>query len=768
MDNAEIIFFSILIILIVINIIAIFYINENNVIYDTYLIFLVIIILLFITIIICFCVSYVNAVNNNISNSKILTLKSNQQPLEINIDNYMKNVDLFNLSVIKHNNIYLGLIRGHNKSKCYSYPCYIEINNNPNSTNIKMNLLDFNDKDFHSCNDNGIEDPRVFKYKNEHWGIANSLGHKEQKYKCINTMCIFKLSDIQNTFRLLYHPENPKLIQKNWSPFVYNDKLYCEYTINPHVIYEINTETGSINNIIHSDNNFDFNIKGGRLSGGTPAILITHFRTPVYLSIGHVRLVNNSYYHFFYIFENHPPFNIIGSSEIFKLDDKELIQFVSGLSIDGDELHVSYGVNDKFNKISVFNIYEINNKIRYDHKFINSLISKSLEKSYKLTIVIMETCKYLDHQELNKYCLKHNYNLVNYDYYIKNNPKDDRMILFLYTDMKNIRILNINYETNFDSIFNMMGNSKYICFEDSNNRFIHSSLLNHKDLYEMEDNYITSNFEDYLKVINNGYPYRKNLGGFIHKNYLNQILYGEKSILNDNVTIMPDGIRHIIKKNNTKIPKIIHQSFKIRLLPEYLSAAVHTWINLNPDYEYRYYDNGDRRKLIVDHFDNKVVKAYDMLINDEYRCDFWRFCVIYVYGGIYADIKTEAIFPLKNIIDSDIDYLFINNGNDNAMYNGFFGAKAKDHIIYKIIMTITKRILTKEYGSYNLYTNETMGSIILNEFGVENHMEVGKYKIKNYTVCVYNHYNDGNNERIILNENNNLLINTRHNTKILL
>jgi mannosyltransferase OCH1-like enzyme/predicted GH43/DUF377 family glycosyl hydrolase len=702
-----------------------------------------------------------NVTVNNINLNEVLILKSNPDPLKINISDYKSNLDLFNLSVVRLNNKYIGLIRCHNKAKNYSYPSYIEIDDD-NNTSIKS--LDFNDKDFYSCNDNGIEDPRIFQFKNENWGIANCLGYKEQKYKCTNTMCIFKLNDPKTTFKLLYHPENPKLIQKNWSPFVYNDKLYCEYTIDPHVIYEIDSETGIINNIINSDNNYKFNNMKSRLSGGAPPILISHFREPIYLSIGHVRLSNSSYYHFFYIFQSYPPFNIIGSSEIFKLDDKERIQFVGGLSVCDDKLYVSYGINDKYNKISTFNIYDINYKIKYDHKYINSIMSKSLNYKHKLTIVINHFNNF-DKQELQKYCDKYEYKLQDMDSY---NKSSNEMTLFLYRSMMKIEKLNINHDISFDNILNMAGDSKYICFEGLNDRFMSQSFLNSN----IKDEYNLITYDDFLNIINLGYPYRKNEGFFLHKNYLHQILYSEKSMFNDDITVMPNIIKSVNKSkksNKTKIPKIIHQSFESRVLPECLSSAVHTWLNLNPDYEYRYYDNGDRRQLIKDYFDDNVLKAYDMLIPGAYRCDLFRFCAVYIYGGIYADIKNGAVFPIKNIINSDVDYLLINDTNDDTMYNAFFGAKSKDPIIYKVIITIVKRILNKEYGPGNLYPTGpmAMGSVILKEFEFNKHMKVGKYKINNSTVCVYDHHNDGNNGRIILDKNDSVLINTRHNTKTL-
>jgi mannosyltransferase OCH1-like enzyme len=433
------------------------------------------------------------------------------------------------------------------------------------------------------------------------------------------------------------------------------------------------------------------------------------------------------------------------------------------LSIDGDNVHVSYGINDKFNKISTFNIYDINYKIKYHLKHINEIVESPLNKQHKLTIVIMNSSQYLNQDNLQEYCNKHNYTLQKYDEYVKNKPYDARMILFLYE--ADVKKLNINYDLNLDRIINMCGDSKYICFEGLSIHLEHSSLINNFPNFQEYEN---TSIDDYLSVINTGYVYRKNIGTFLHKNYLEQILYSEKSIFTENITIMPNIINPINKLyNDTKIPKIIHQSFESRAIPECLSLALHTWLNLNPDYEYRYYDNGDRRKLISDHFDSKVLKAYDMLIPGAYRCDLWRFCCVYIYGGIYADIKLGALNPIKNIIDSDVDYLLVNDINDNSMLNGIFGAKPKDPLIYKVIITIVNRVLNRKYGYHNLYPTGplAMGSVILKEFGVDKHMKTGKYKINDSMVQVYDHYDDGNNGRIILDNNNSVLINTRHNNK---
>lgn len=742
-----------------------YYIDEGTI--TCWILYLtILIILLLLGIIVSFIIIFTNDDNSTDSDDFNNVLKSSESMI-VGIDKYKLlikdnkfNLDLYNLSVIKseEKDMYLGLVRGHNKTNSYSHPLYIELNNAGEIQ--KLELLNFDSEDFTICSNRGIEDPRIFIFKNELWGIGNCLGYKDQKIKCINTMCIFKLSNPKDTLKLLYH-ENNNIIQKNWSPFEYDNKLYCEYSIDPHVIYEINPNTGNNNNIIKSSSDFQFKILStkGRLSGGSSPILISHFKTKVYLNIGHVRLVNHSYYHFFYMFERHPPFNIIGMSEIFKLETlNERIQFACGLSIQDDIVHISYGINDKSNMISTFNIYDINNMIQYDHKYIMTSLIK--EKDYKLVIIAKDKS-----EELTIYCEKHGYELFSC---YENIHHDLLKYPILYL---NDSSWEMNLDQNFDDIFNIAGCSEYIAFEGFRSYIICNTNLKFDNIVKFCE-FVKSDIlvDDYTKIIRSGYPYRGNKGIIFPTNYLNKIFMGQslRSIENDQI-IMPNLIINNNKITNNKIPKIIHQSFESRLLPECLVAAAHTWINLNPDYEYKYYDNGDRRKLIVDNFNDDVVKAYDMLIPGAYRCDLFRFCAIYLYGGIYVDIKIGAFTSMNNIIDHDVDYLLINDINDYTMCNGIFGAKVKDPIILKVIGKIAGRVLNKKYGKHNLYPTGplAMGSVILKAFNCDKHMKIGKYEIDKNTVCVYDRHPDGDHKRIIVDKNNKVLINTRHNPKTL-
>jgi hypothetical protein len=298
-------------------------------------------------------------------------------------------IGMYNLSVRKVDNGYSGLIRGSTWNGCLSnntppafgYPYAINLDDEGSVRSLLRIPLNYGD--FRHCTKpylgvyaNGIEDPKLFIFNNEEWAIANCLGSFKQKHPCVNTMCLFKITDPVRTFRYLIPPDGVNQLQhqKNWSPFQYQDKLLCEYTVQPHNIIEIDINTGYTHSLFSSSDTSEIiNITlGHSYRGGAPPIFISYVKnneTPedniieieeFYLGIGHTRIPNKpNYLHFFYKFSSEPPFDILKISKHFKLDKNEAIQFAAGLSLYDNIIYISYGIDDCYNRISSYSLDDI-------------------------------------------------------------------------------------------------------------------------------------------------------------------------------------------------------------------------------------------------------------------------------------------------------------------------------------------------------------------------------------------------------------------------
>ena len=99
------------------------------------------------------------------------------------------------------------------------------------------------------------------------------------------------------------------------------------------------------------------------------------------------------------------------------------------------------------------------------------------------------------------------------------------------------------------------------------------------------------------------------------------------------------------------IPKIIWQTFRTNTLPLQSLENVKTWISLHEKYDYYYMNDINCEKFIRENFNNSFVKMYNDLPLGVMKSDVWRVAIIYVYGGIYADLDTSCLSSLNDYIE---------------------------------------------------------------------------------------------------------------------
>lgn len=167
-----------------------------------------------------------------------------------------------------------------------------------------------------------------------------------------------------------------------------------------------------------------------------------------------------------------------------------------------------------------------------------------------------------------------------------------------------------------------------------------------------------------------------------------------------------DPPRYIINSvmgRKQKIPYIISQTNESRILPG-MAKAIRSWIDLNPEYEYRYYTTEECREFIRDHFSSRVLQAYDTLVPGAYKADLWRYCVLYVNGGVYADSAMVCLEPINSYLGEEDEFLVpIDGGYSGGLYNAFICCTPQHPLIKDVIEEVLRRIEAREYGHRDLY-----------------------------------------------------------------
>ena len=183
-----------------------------------------------------------------------------------------------------------------------------------------------------------------------------------------------------------------------------------------------------------------------------------------------------------------------------------------------------------------------------------------------------------------------------------------------------------------------------------------------------------------------------------------------------------------------QIPLNIFQTWHSKDLPENMRKTVQLLKIQNPEFEHFLFDDNDCREFIEKNFPNDVLFAFDSLIPGAYKSDLWRYCVLYIHGGIYLDIKYHCFNGFKLLFLTDKEY-FVKDLLENHIYNALMATFPKNEIMLKCINQIVENVKTKNYRTSSLHTTGPglLGSFLINE---NNNLRFF-FKIDNYsqTIC---------------------------------
>lgn len=105
----------------------------------------------------------------------------------------------------------------------------------------------------------------------------------------------------------------------------------------------------------------------------------------------------------------------------------------------------------------------------------------------------------------------------------------------------------------------------------------------------------------------------------------------------------------IARKATPLIPKIIHQSWKVRQVPDRWLAFQDSWRRNHPDYEYRFWTDEDNRSFVARIYP-EFLPVYDGYRHGVSRADLARVLVVHHYGGVYADLDCESLRPVDDLL----------------------------------------------------------------------------------------------------------------------
>ena len=162
--------------------------------------------------------------------------------------------------------------------------------------------------------------------------------------------------------------------------------------------------------------------------------------------------------------------------------------------------------------------------------------------------------------------------------------------------------------------------------------------------------------------------------------------------------------RNSLRKINSIIPLNIFQTWYTLNIPEKMKKNIDLLKKQNPEFKHYLYDDDMCRNFIKDHFDEDVLYTFDKLKPGAFKADLWRYCILYIHGGIYLDIKYHCVNDFRLLELTEKEY-FVKDRiycNEYGIYQALLCCLPKNKILYKFINLIVENVKHNKYENTEL------------------------------------------------------------------
>lgn len=176
----------------------------------------------------------------------------------------------------------------------------------------------------------------------------------------------------------------------------------------------------------------------------------------------------------------------------------------------------------------------------------------------------------------------------------------------------------------------------------------------------------------------------------------------------DNKELCRHAATGIPRYEEPRIPRTIYQAWLQATedgngmqIPAGMHTPINSWRTLNPEYNYKLYNDRMIREFLEREFPPSYLQAYDLLLPKAYKVDFWRYAVLYKYGGIYADSKMTLLVPLRQLVRPHDKVILAVADNQNIAI-AFMGFEPGHPILKNILERIVDMVGRRDKGPHPL------------------------------------------------------------------
>ena len=173
-----------------------------------------------------------------------------------------------------------------------------------------------------------------------------------------------------------------------------------------------------------------------------------------------------------------------------------------------------------------------------------------------------------------------------------------------------------------------------------------------------------------------------------------------------------------------KIPRKIFQTWRSKDVPIEIQNVIDAFKKNNDNYEYYLYYDNDIDCFIKEYYPLVIYDTYKKLRVGASKADFFRYLILYHYGGVYLDIDSDINGKLDELINTNDSFILSLEQNDYTNDYGFKRcylqwcviSESRHPFLKSIIETIVFNIQNKRYiNDVHMLTGPFIYSVCINE-----------------------------------------------------
>ena len=160
------------------------------------------------------------------------------------------------------------------------------------------------------------------------------------------------------------------------------------------------------------------------------------------------------------------------------------------------------------------------------------------------------------------------------------------------------------------------------------------------------------------------------------------------------------------------IPKIIHQTWKNKNIPDEWKDAVNSCKTIHKDFKHIVWTHETMDKFVRKYY-SEFHKTYKSYKYDIQRCDAFRYLVLYKYGGIYLDMDIICNKSLNKFLHYDL--VLARSSNVETSFTNAFFMVVPNHPFFKYCIDhLSENINNFQYFGKHLHVMYSTGPSFLN------------------------------------------------------